>query len=204
MPPLPSPCLMALTDRTRLSPNWTLAQAIAPAVTGGANFVLFREHDLPPTPRSSVFRFVKDGVGGRVPLVVVGSAEWARDVGADGVHLEGGANSAAEAREIFGPDHYVGVTVATLDEARAVGSESDYALIYVDWAEPDLARRTIERFASILSVPLIVGPNVPLERTAECINAGSAGIAITDGAMSAYDRTGAVRKYADLLGLRRG
>lgn len=191
---------MAVTDRTLLTPNWTLAQAIAPAVTGGANFVLFREADLPPVPRTSVFRFVVDGVKGRVPLVVQGTPDWCVKVGALGVHLEGGNVSISEARAQIGPDRWLGVTATTLDEAAAA-LDADYVLIYVDWSDPPSALKIVERFASASQVPLMVGPDVPLEHAAACLSAGAAGICVIHAAMAAYDRTGELRRYAAALGI---
>jgi thiamine-phosphate pyrophosphorylase len=191
---------MVLTDRTLLTPNWTLAQAIAPAVTGGANFVLFGETDLPSTPRTSVFEFVKDGVRGRVPLVVQGDPDWAMKVGANGVHLEGDGPTAEEARSVVGADKSIGVTITTLDQAAALGA-ANYALIYVDWSEPDRALEVVKRYAAASPVPLIVGPDIPLEHSQPCLLAGAAGIGVTTAPMSDYDRTGSLRRYAEALGL---
>jgi thiamine-phosphate pyrophosphorylase len=200
MPALPKPCLMVLTDRTLLTPNWTLAQAVAPAVTGGANVVLYREADLPSTPRTSVFRFLQDGVKARVPIIVQGDPEWAVRVGADGVHLEGAGHSPAEARAIVGSDRFVGVTVTSRTDANALGSDVDYAFIHVDWTEPNQTMKLIETYWISSSVPLVVGPDVPLKHAAGCLTLGATGIAVTQAAMSAYDRTDALRRYAEVLG----
>src|SRR5437879_5111112 len=62
---VPNPCLALFTERTALRPNVTLAQAVAPAVTGGVNLVVLREDDLPPNHRLTVAQFVRDGVRGR-------------------------------------------------------------------------------------------------------------------------------------------
>src|SRR5436309_11772372 len=119
---LPDPCLLLLTDRTRLTPNWTLAQAVAPAITGGCNLVVMREADLPPGPRSTVARFVQDGVRGRVPFLTSGDPGFAMSVGADGVLLEGNGLDFEAARRAICQDRLLGVTITTRDEAEKAGA----------------------------------------------------------------------------------
>ena len=201
MPDLPRPCLMVLTDRTLLTPNWALAQAVAPAIMGGANFVVFREADLPPVPRASVFRFVRDGVRSRVPLVIQGTPETALRLEADGVHLENVQATTTEAREQLGVDRWVGRTVTTLDDAAHAG-HTDYGVIHLDWSDPAAALRVVEHYVAVSRVPLVAGSDVPVEYAAECLKAGASGVGIMLAAMAAYDRTSAVRQYADALGLR--
>lgn len=202
MPKLPSPCLMLLTDRTRLSPNWTLAQAVAPAVTGGCNMVVLRETDLPPTARATVAGFVRDGVKGRVPLVLAGDPAFAVARGADGAQLNiwTAEEEVAEARAALGAERLLGVRVLNGEEARqAEAGGADYAMVEYDWSAPDAALRHLRALAQGPSIPLIVGTDVPLERVRECLEAGAAGVAVCDAAMSAYNRTEACGAYRRAL-----
>src|SRR5579872_5388333 len=137
MPALPDPCLLLLTDRTRLTPMWTLAQAVAPAVTGGCNLVVLRETDLPAGPRATVARFVRDGVRGRVPYLLAGDPALALQAGADGTHLEGADVAVAEARAHLGPERLLGVTVRNVEEAQRAEEDADYLLIEYDWSRQE-------------------------------------------------------------------
>ena len=187
--------LILLTDRTLLSPTWTLAQAVAPAVTGGIDLVVFRESDLPSGPRRTVARFVRDGVGGRVPFVTSGSPQFSRECGADGVHVE--SASVAEARAELGPDAWVGYTATTLDSGRQACEEgADYLLINVDWQSPDSALQALHAYAAV-GCPIIAGIDPPLERVAPCLAAGATGVALCRIPMSAYNRGEAVRAYVE-------
>jgi thiamine-phosphate pyrophosphorylase len=201
MPELPSPCLMLLTDRTQLTPNWTLAQAIAPAITGGVNLVVLRETDLPVGPRQTVARFVKDGIKGRVPYIIMGDPRLAMEAGADGVHLEGEGLTTAAARAQIGSERLLGVTVQSLEETRQAQAEgADYLLMYLEWSQPDATLSILKQFSEGCNIPVIVGPDVPLEQAAACRAAGAAGIAITSPGMAAYDRTSAAESFREALG----
>jgi thiamine-phosphate pyrophosphorylase len=209
---------------------WTLAQAVAPAVTGGCNLVVLREADLPAGPRSAVARFVRDGVRERVPYLLAGDPALALAVGADGVHLEATDAGVAGARDRLGPEGLLGVTVRNPAEAQRAEQEgADYLLIEYDWS-PDnaaaLCRGAIHRAQSVINhapthqragskleavlahfrdlraavrLPIVLGTDMPPEWIPACRNAGAAGVAICEPAMSAYDRTSACRAYWEIL-----
>lgn len=194
------PCLMLLTDRTRLTPQWTLAQAIAPAITGGCTAVVFRETDIPANHRLTVARFVRDGVKGRVPLVVDDDPALASSIGARGIHLSSAQPDIRSIREAIGETCLIGVSVRDRAEAEsAVAQGASYLLIEYDWASPDRVLAHFRTVSEGISVPFIIGTDMPADRAAECIAAGAAGIALCEPAMSAYDRTAACRAYADAL-----
>ena len=96
--PLPTPCLMAVTDRAlcavpagRQGGADGLVAAVEAAVIGGANAVQLREKDLPPAELLALARRLRDVTRGRALLVVNGPPEVAAAAGADGVHLPEGA-----------------------------------------------------------------------------------------------------------------
>lgn len=190
---LQRPILAVVTDRTLLSPNWTLAQAIAPAITGGANLVILRESDLPDTPRLSVARFVRDCVRGQVPWLTSGSPEFAKLAGADGVLLE--SDSVERAKDLLGPDATVGRIITSLSDTAEV---ADFALAVFDWQNPD---RAIGQLAELCKHGAVVaGLDPPVGSVAACMAAGAAGIAVCEAAMSAYNRTQAVAAYRAAMG----
>ena len=191
---LARPILAVVTDRTLLSPNWTLAQAIAPAITGGANLIILRESDLPDTPRLSVARFVRDGVRGQVPWITSGTPEFARVAQADGVLLESVSESVAQAKDLLGEDAIVGVIASSRDAAaRAAADGADFVLAVFDWVDADRVMQQVKSLASF--APVVVGLDPPLESVRCCIEAGAAGVAVCDAAMSAYNRTQALAAY---------
>ncbi len=193
---------MLMTDRRLLSPMWTLAQCVAPTVTGGVNLVVFCETDLPVSPRLTVARFVRDGVGGRAPYLLAGDPAFAMKAGAEGAHLEDEERSVAEARAQLGPNRLLGATVQTLDGAqRAEAEGADYLLVYLDWARPDEALSILRVYCEAVSIPVIAGLDMSVEQAAACRAAGAAGVAICAPGMAAYDRTAAARAYRAALDL---
>ena len=198
---IPIPALMLITDRTLLTPNWTLAQAIAPAVTGGVNIVLFGEIDLPRTPRLTVARFVLDGIRGRAPMICSGDPEFAQAAGAQGV-LAVSVSEAAAAREAIGPDGILGVMLRSPESlSHAESARADFVLLNLDWTESASATEMISRFRSGMRIPIIAGIDPPLDAAADCRNAGAGGVCICAPGMSAYNRTDAVRAYARAIDL---
>ena len=198
---IPNPLLALVTDRTLLTPNWTLAQAVAPAVTGGANMVLFRETDLPPVPRLAVARFVLDGIRGRAPMICAGDPDFALNAGAQGVLVESD-EAAPAARAAIGPERILGVLFTSAESvAFAESAGADFALLNLDWTNGDTALETISRIRDATGIPLIAGIDPPLEAARDCMKAGAAGLCIRAPGMSAYNRTMAVREYALAIGI---
>ena len=197
---IPARPLLLLTDRTLLTPNWTLSQAVAPCITGGVNMVVLREAELPDNPRLTIARFVKDGVGGRVPFLLSGTPEFALKAGADGLLIEDQSVAPVEARRVVGPDLVLGIVTPSIDSLRAAQSGgADFALVALDWSNPDTALNTLQEFCRAFVIPIIAGVDMDSSFVPRCIQAGAEGVSICSVGMASYDRTGAVRKYSELL-----
>jgi thiamine monophosphate synthase len=191
--------LALVIDRTLLTPQWTLGQAVAPAVTGGANLVILRETDLPRKPRLEVARFVLDGIRGRAPLLVSDEPEMSLEAGAHGVFIEDPAR-AVEARNLLGNDRLVGVLIAAPETLRyAEEARADFGLLNLDWSGPESAFSMISKYTQATRIPLIAGIDLPADSVEGCLSRGAAGIAICRPGMAAYNRTQAVEEYARAL-----
>jgi thiamine-phosphate pyrophosphorylase len=200
MSKLPNPCLMLLTDRTRITPNWTLAQAIAPAIAGGCSAVVFRETDLPANHRLTVARFARDGVGGRVPLIIADDSALASTVGAQGNHLSTAQADIRAARKALGESDLVGVSVRDREEAELAAAQgAGYLLIEYEWSRPACVLDHFRALREGIAVPFIIGTDMDVDVVGECLAAGAAGIAICEPGMAAYDRTAACKTYSDAM-----
>jgi len=151
-------------------------------------------------------------------LVINGHPRLARDVGADGVHLGGGAGTVAEARSALGRPTWVSVAAhSDEDVARAVGAGADAVLV-----SPIFATRSPSSFlvagaekaprglAAIRAARAIAGARlavfalggVTLERVRPCADAGADGVAVMR-ALLANDRPAAqARAIHDVLAPR--
>ncbi len=190
----PTPCLAAITDRTLLSPNWTLAQAIAPAITGGVNLIILREAELPTAAYRTIFEFVRDGIKGRVPLVLFNRPDMA--AAADGLVLPGQADEIKQARAQIGKGKLLGGVIRGAEHVREISAAgADFGLAVLNWADPDHALDLLHTLCSTTDLPILAGIDPPLDVVRRCISAGGAGVAICSPVMSAYDRTAAARNY---------
>src|SRR5262249_39231568 len=64
-------------------------------------------------------RAIKAALPAGVPLIVNDRVDVAREAGADGVHLGQEDMAVAKARDILGPVPFIGLSIKTVEQARA-------------------------------------------------------------------------------------
>ncbi len=168
------------------------------AVQGGATVVQWRLKDAPRVDvveRGRATRSLCARHG--VPFVVNDDVEAALMLGADGVHL-GRNDSGAEAAREHGL--LLGLSAATLDEARAVGGRADYLGIGPIWetpskpdADPAIGLEGLREICAAVSVPVVAIGGIDASNAADCIRAGAAGVAVLRAARDAA----ALRRVVD-------
>jgi thiamine-phosphate diphosphorylase len=150
-------------------------------------------------------------------FVLNGHPRLARDVGADGVHLGGGAASVAEARTVLGRSAWISVAAHTDDDVRrATGEGADAVLVSPVFAtrSPALAGSRAEKrprgLDALRTARAIAGHHpavfalggVTLDRVRSCADAGADGVAVLR-ALLASRRPGALaRAIHDVLAPR--
>lgn len=127
MKPVIDYTLYLVTDRDLMSTG-TLVEAVEAACAGGVTLVQLREKHVTREEYETIARDVKricDAYD--VPLIINDSPEVAVAVGAAGVHVGQEDLEASRVRDIVGPDAIVGVSAASVAEARAAQAASaDY------------------------------------------------------------------------------
>ncbi len=111
--------LYLITDR-RQTRSRTLSAVVEQALQGGVRAVQLREKDLPTDELyrlADEFRRLTSLYGAK--LLINERADIARDVRADGVHLQESGISVAAARKIIGPERLIGVSCHSLDSAKS-------------------------------------------------------------------------------------
>jgi thiamine-phosphate pyrophosphorylase len=160
------------------------------AVEGGATVVQWR---LKKAPRVDV---VERGCATRslcarycVPFVVNDDLEAALMLGADGVHL-GRDDEGAEAAKEHGL--MLGLSAATLDDARGADGLADYIGAGPVWAtpskpdaDPPIGIEGLREICRGVSTPVVAIGGIDASNAAECIRAGAAGIAVIRAARDA-------------------
>jgi len=153
------------------------------AVEGGATVVQWRLKDAPRVDvveRGRATRSLCARYG--VPFVVNDDLEAALMLGADGLHL-GRRDRGAEAAKEHGL--MLGLSAATLDDARAAGGLADYIGAGPVWATPSKADADppigidgLREICAAVSTPIVAIGGIDASNAAECIRAGAAGVAV--------------------------
>jgi thiamine monophosphate synthase len=195
----PSPILAVVTDRTRLSPNWALAQACAEAVSGGANLLILAETDLKPEHRAKLAEFLLQAAKGRCPVIALSHAEFAHNT-----HLHGALVAVpAElepARQVLGPAAALGVVLQHPADAASCSS-ADFVLAVLPWNTPYQAFAQLQMLLQTCPAPVVAGLDMTTEQAAECLQMGARGIALCSAAMCSEDRSAELARYAQAIGI---
>lgn len=108
----------AVTDRHWLGAE-TVAMQVEKALRGGATMIQLREKKLDEDAFLEEALEVKEICRKyHVPLIINDNVEIARKADADGVHVGQSDMAAKNVREILGSDKIIGVSAATVEEAR--------------------------------------------------------------------------------------
>ena len=167
------------------------------AVEGGATVVQWRLKD---TPRVEV---VERGRSTRslcarhgVTFVVNDDVEAALMLGADGVHL-GRADEGADRAKEHGL--MLGLSAASLDEARAADRRCDYIGAGPIWstpskpdADPPIGIEGLRELCAEVSTPVVAIGGIDESNAGECIRAGAAGVAVIRAARNAEQLLAAI------------
>jgi thiamine-phosphate pyrophosphorylase len=160
------------------------------AVEGGATVVQWRLKDVPRVDvveRGRATRSLCARFG--VPFVVNDDVEAALMLGADGVHL-GRDDEGAETAKEHGL--LLGLSAATLEEARAADGRADYIGAGPVWdtpskpdAGPAIGLEGLRELCDAVSTPVVAIGGVDASNAADCIRAGAAGVAVIRAARDA-------------------
>lgn len=186
--------LYAVTDSAWLAGH-TLESCVADALAGGATFVQLREKD------ASTDELVRAGwllkrlcAEAGVPFVVDDDVEAARLLDADGVHVGQEDESCAAARAALGSGKIVGVSVRTLDEARAAeASGADYlgvGAVFGTATKPEAAEVSLDDLRAIceaVSIPVVAIGGLNEQTIGVLAGSGAAGAAVVSAIFAADD-----------------
>lgn len=160
------------------------------AVEGGATVLQWRLKDVPRVDvveRGRATRSLCARFG--VPFVVNDDVEAALMLGADGVHL-GRDDEGAETAKEHGL--LLGLSAATLEEARAADGRADYIGAGPVWdtpskadADPAIGLEGLRNLCGAVSTPVVAIGGVDAANAADCIRAGAAGVAVIRAARDA-------------------
>ncbi len=186
----PVPRLHLITNRA-LCREHPQAAIISEAARAGIGAVQLREKDLGEVGLRREAESLR-AVLGDTPLIVNGSLEVARAVGAAGVHLPEGASSVAAARAALGPPGWVGRSVHSMEGAREAAEEgADYLILGTIFATASKPGRApaglslVTAVAGSVALPIIAIGGIDEGNVAATLAAGAWGVAVMSGVLCA-------------------
>lgn len=206
MKPVIDYTLYLVTDRDLMSTG-TLVEAVEAACAGGATLVQLREKHVTREEYETIARDVKricDAYD--VPLIINDSPEVAVAVGAAGVHVGQEDLEASRVRDIVGPDAIVGVSAASVAEARAAQAASaDYlgvGAITPTATKPEAGVLTIDELREIVDcvdIPVVAIGGVNAQTIPSLAGLGLAGYSVVSAIIAAPDIEAASHELRELI-----
>ncbi|MDI9431177.1 MAG: thiamine phosphate synthase [Planctomycetota bacterium] len=197
------PFLYLVTDRA-LAGLRGVTETVRLALEGGVTLVQLREKTLAREPFVEEARRLKDICHARgVPLIVNDDVAVAREAGADGVHLGQSDASVAKARETLGPDAIIGLSVESVEQARAAAQlDIDYIAASPVFATPTktdtaspLGLEGVLAIRRLTDKPLVAIGGINSANALEVLQAGADGLAVISAIMAAADPRQAAREF---------
>lgn len=206
MKPVIDYTLYLVTDRDLMSTG-TLVEAVEAACAGGVTLVQLREKHVTREEYETIARDVKricDAYD--VPLILNDSPEVAVAVGAAGVHVGQEDLEASRVRDIVGPDAIVGVSAASVAEARAAQAASaDYlgvGAITPTATKPEAGVLTIDELREIVDcvdIPVVAIGGVNAQTIPSLAGLGLAGYSVVSAIIAAPDIETASHELRELI-----
>lgn len=198
--------LYLCTDRSLMSTD-TLEEAVEQAVKGGTTLVQLREKDGSSAEFYQTALNLKEITQrAEVPLIINDRVDIALAVDADGVHIGQSDLPAAVVRKMIGPDKIVGVSTATVEEAkRAQADGADYigvGAMFDTSTKLNTRTVTMEQLADIrkaVSIPAVVIGGVNENNAGQFNGTGIDGLAVVSAIIAKPDIEAAARKLKEVF-----
>ncbi|MCK5392373.1 MAG: thiamine phosphate synthase [Deltaproteobacteria bacterium] len=199
--------LYVITDK-KLIKRDKFVETVEKSIKGGARIVQLREKD---TSHDEILHLglelLKLTKRYKVPLIINDSAELAKEIGADGVHLGGDDTSIKNARAILGQQAIIGVSCYNQIERglHALQSGADYVAfgtLYYTPTKPQREPTSIEVLKEavkvITGIPIFAIGGITKENAPPILETGVDGIAVITSVFGSDDPETAARELAAL------
>lgn len=175
------------------------------AVEGGATLVQLRDKRATTADMIAYGRALKEVLAGTgVPLIVNDDIDAAVAIGADGVHVGQGDMSVAEVRRLIGPDAILGLSIGTVELARALDpSIVDYVGVGPVFPTstkpghpPAIGFDGLSEVAAASAVPVVAIGGLKVQHAAETLTSGADGLALVSAICGTSDPRAAATAIA--------
>jgi thiamine-phosphate pyrophosphorylase len=199
--------LYVVTDES-LSRGRLTAEIVAAAIRGGADAIQLRAKDLPLREQVAIGRVLRAITREAGVLFIINDrADLAVALDADGIHVGQDDLPADLARKVVGPDKIVGVSAATVEEARiAREMGADYlgvGAIFGTATKSDagapVGPERIGPIKAAVGLPIVAIGGIGRDNAAEVIAAGADGVAVVSAVVAADDPEAAARALKETV-----
>jgi thiamine-phosphate pyrophosphorylase len=186
-------CLVADTSFRR---GLELINLVMDAVEAGAGLVQLRAKNLPDRETLQLSLALSAKLGKhRIPLLINDRPDLALAGKASGVHLGQDDLPLAYARGLVGTDHLIGISAATVEEARRawhggadyIGAGPVFATSTKDYGRPPLGPDGLRAICDAVRVPVLAIGGIKTSNARAAIQAGADGIAVISAILGAPD-----------------
>jgi len=204
--------LYLVTDE-RLSRGRPTAEIVRAAIRGGVDAVQLRGKELPIREQLAIGRALRAITREAGVLFIVNDRlDLALALDADGVHVGQDDLPADVVRRLVGPERIVGVSAATIAEARAARDDgADYIGVGPIWGTATKADAgvavgpgLIATLKGAVELPMVGIGGINAGNAAEVIAAGGDGVAVVSAIVSAADPEAAARDLKARIVAARG
>lgn len=193
--------LYAITDRTWLREDESLADAVRHAILGGATIVQLREKSLEYDKLKELALSVQKVCKAyNVPFIVNDNVELANEINADGVHLGQNDMSIKSARSILGEGKIIGATAKTVEQAKAAELEgADYigsGAVFGTDTKSDATNLSIDALNEIsksVSIPVVAIGGINAYNVSTLRGTSIAGVSVVSGIFARNNKSKASR-----------
>lgn len=199
--------LYAVTDRSWLKENETLANAVEKAILGGATIIQLREKNIVFEEQLAIAQEVKRVCQKyKVPFIINDSVRLAEISGADGVHLGQNDGDIKKAREILGNSAIIGATAHNVKEAAAAfESGADYlgcGAVFGSSTKNNTVPLSLDELKKIcksVSIPVAAIGGISMKNISSLENTGISGVAVVSAIFAENDIQSAAAELKRLI-----
>ena len=165
---------------------------IEEAIKGGVSVVQIREKTKDTLDFYNLALKVKE-ITARydVPLIINDRVDVALAIDADGVHVGQSDMPCDVTRKLVGPDKIVGISAATIDEAKKaekdgadyIGTGAVFPTATKDDA-PKITKKDLKEIVDSINIPVVAIGGINHDNACELIDTGIAGLSVVSAIMS--------------------
>ena len=182
-------------------------KTIEEAIKGGVSVVQIREKTADTLDFYNLALKVKKITDQyNVPLIINDRVDVALAIDADGVHVGQSDMPCDVTRKLVGPDKIVGVSAATIDEAKKaendgadyIGTGAVFATATKDDA-PKITKKDLKEVVDSINIPVVAIGGINLENASELKDTGIKGLSVVSAIMSSEDPKKSAEKLLNIF-----